>query len=131
MLHGSCHSGAIQFEVSAPAAFSTVCHCNDCRRQSGAPFLAWAMVPVGAVSVQGEPRVYGSSASGKRSFCPVCGTGLFFTNAPLAEMGMMQVRIAALDDPNAIEPKAQVQTAERISWMTTLDDLPSFDRFPG
>src|ERR1700675_985445 len=111
MLHGRCHCGEIQFEVPDQAAFSTICHCHDCKRQSGAPMLAWAMVPKDAVSIQGEPKVYSSSASGKRSFCPTCGTGLFFTNAPLDQMGMMQVRIAALDDPNAIKPKVQVQIA--------------------
>ncbi|WMT71186.1 GFA family protein [Bradyrhizobium sp. Ash2021] len=82
--------------------------------------LAWPMVPKAAVSIQGEPKVYSSSASRKRSFCPTCGTGLFFTNAPLDQMGMMQVRIAALDDPNAIKPKVQVQIAERVGWMASL-----------
>ena len=92
--------------------------------------LAWAMVPKAAVSIQGEPKVYSSSASGKRTFCPTCGTGLFFTNAPLDQMGMMQVRIAALDDPNAIKPKVQVQIAERVGWMASLHGIPVFDRFP-
>jgi hypothetical protein len=91
--------------------------------------LAWAMVPKAAVSIQGEPKVYSSSASGKRSFCPTCGTGLLFTNAPLDQMGMMQVRIAALDDPNAIKPTVQVQIAERVGWMASLHEIPVFDRF--
>jgi hypothetical protein len=130
MLHGRCHCGAIAFEMPDAAAFATVCHCTDCRRQSGAPVLAWAMVPAAAVTVRGEPRVYRSSESGRRSFCPDCGTGLFFANAALAGMGMMQVRIAALDDPGAIAPQMQVQVAERIGWMVTLDALPAVDRFP-
>lgn len=57
-------------------------------------------------------------------------TGLFFTNAILEQMGMMQVRIAALDDPNAIAPKIQVQTAEEIGWMKSAHSLPAFERFP-
>ena len=92
---------------------------------------AWAMVPTDSVTIQGGPKVYASSESGRRSFCPTCGSGLFFSNEPLNQMGMMQVRIAALDDPAAIKPKAQVQTAERIGWMASLHDIPAFDRFPG
>lgn len=44
---------------------------------------------------------------------------------------MVQVRIAALEDPNVIAPKVQVQVqvAERIGWMASLDQLPTFDRF--
>lgn len=130
MLRGQCHCGSIQFQMPDQAVASSLCHCGDCRKQSGAPMLAWAMVPKAAVSVTGEPKVYKSSQSGRRSFCGSCGTGLFFTNAPLEQMGMMQVRIAVLDDPDAIAPKMQVQTAERVTWMASADDLPAFERFP-
>jgi hypothetical protein len=89
------------------------------------------MFPTAAVAVQGEPKVYESSETGRRSFCGECGTGLFFTNAPLDQMGMMQVRIAALEDPDAIAPKMQVQTAEQPEWMASAHALPAFERFPG
>lgn len=131
MLTGRCHCGAIAFQTPDEAVHSTLCYCGDCRRQSGAPVLAWAMFPRAAVAIQGEPAVYQSSASGRRFFCGACGAGLFFTNAPLEQMGMMQVRIAALDDPDAIAPKMQVQTAERPDWMATAHALPAFERFPG
>ena len=88
------------------------------------------MVPKVAISVQGEPSVYQSSEGGRRSFCGACGTGLFFTNAALELMGMVQVRIAALDNPDAIAPKMQVQTAERIGWTVAVHELPAFERFP-
>lgn len=92
--------------------------------------LAWAMLPRDAVSISGAPTVYHSSASGRRSFCGTCGTGLFFTNGLLEQMGMVQVRISALDDANAIAPKMQVQTAERLRWVAAVPELPGFERFP-
>ena len=131
MLRGQCHCGVITFEVSEVPAVRTICNCRDCRRQSGAPIVAWAMMPVGALHVRGEPKVYSSSDSGRRSFCANCGTGLFFTNAVLNQMGFVQVRVAALDEPDAIEPQMQVQTAERIAWMQSAHMLPAFERFPG
>ena len=45
-------------------------------------------------------------------------------------MGMVQVRIAALEEPESIAPEIQVQIAERIDWMTSVDQLPVFQRFP-
>lgn len=131
MLHGRCHCAAIQFDMPDDAVHSAICHCTDCRRQSGAPVSAWAMIPANSVSVTGEPTVYASSATGRRSFGGACGTGLFFTNAALDRMGMLQVRIAALDEPNRIKPRIQVQTAEQIEWVATLPELPAFERFPG
>lgn len=131
MLHGGCCCGAVLFTTPDQAAHSTLCFCEDCRRQSGAPVLAWAMFPSAEVSVDGEACVYPSSESGRRSFCGKCGMGLFFTNAALDRMGMVQVRIAALDDPDGIAPRMQAPTAERVSWMRTAHALPAFERFPG
>lgn len=130
--YGRCHCGEIRFEISGDAVHSSMCHCRDCRGQSGAPVAAWAMVPTANLMVEGVPREYASSETGRRSFCGSCGTGLFFSNAPLRQMEMVQVRIAALEDPNAIAPKmqVQVQVAERIGWMTAVDQLPVFNRFP-
>ena len=88
------------------------------------------MFPRAEVAVTGEPRIYASSASGRRAFCGDCGTGLFFTNAALDQLGMMQVRIVALDNPAATPPQFQVQTAERVAWVERLHELPAFDRFP-
>ncbi len=130
MLHGCCHCNAIQFKMPNQAAASSLCYCDDCRKQSGAPVLAWAMVPETPVSIIGEPKIYSSSEGGRRSFCGSCGTGLFFTNALLKQMGMMQVRIATLDEPDAITRQIQVQTAERVKWMTSAHELPSCERFP-
>jgi hypothetical protein len=130
MIHGQCHCGAIQFEMPEQAVFSTLCHCVDCRRQSGAPVSAWAMISATSLTVQGTPKIYASSANGRRSFCEVCGTGLFFTNMPLEQMGMVQVRIAALDNPDAIPPRMQVQTADQIAWMKSLHTLAAVERFP-
>ena len=130
MIQGRCHCGAIQFEMPDQAAHSTICYCNDCRRHSGTPLSAWAMVPAASVIVRGEPKLYASSESGRRSFCGACGTGLFLTNAALAQMGMMQVRVATLDDPDAIPPTMQVQTAEEIGWMKSAHSLPAVERFP-
>jgi hypothetical protein len=92
--------------------------------------LAWAMFPAASLAIEGEPVTYASSESGRRSFCGSCGTGLFFVNAALDQMGMVQVRIASLEEPEAVAPKMQVQVAERIDWMTSVDRLPAFERFP-
>jgi hypothetical protein len=130
MLHGQCHCGAVQFDMPDQAVFSTLCNCQDCRSQSGSPVVAWAMVPIDQVAVEGAAKVYNSSETGRRSFCGECGTNLFFTSGPLEKMGMMQVRIAVLDNPEAIAPVMQVQTAEQIKWMASAHELPFCQRFP-
>ncbi|MHA6723363.1 GFA family protein [Sphingomonas sp. RS2018] len=128
MLSGQCHCGAIRYEMPADVRHA-LCHCADCRRAAGAPAVAWALAPADAVTITGEPRVYASSEHGRRHFCATCGSGLFYTNEAIFP-GMIDVQTATLDDPDAIPLEAHIQVAERIGWMATAHELPTFDRYP-
>ena len=130
MPSGGCHCGAVRYEMTAEVAHHALCHCTDCRKASGAPATAWAMAAADQVTITGEPVTYASSEHGRRLFCGACGTSLFYTN-DVVFPGMIDVQSATLDDPDAIPLQAQIQTAERIGWMTHLGDLPAFERYPG
>ena len=130
MPSGGCHCGAVRYEMTTEVAHHALCHCTDCRKASGAPATAWAMAAADQVTITGEPVTYASSEHGRRLFCGACGTSLFYTN-DVVFPGMIDVQSATLDDPDAIPLQAQIQTAERIGWMTHLGDLPAFERYPG
>lgn len=92
--------------------------------------VAWAIVREDQLRMlKGEPVAYASSEHARRSFCPSCGTGLFYTNPEFFE-GRVDIQVAAMDDPDVYPPAAQVQIAERIGWMATAHELPAHDRFP-
>ena len=82
------------------------------------------------MTITGELKSYRSSEHGVRQFCPECGTGLFYLNEQIFP-GQVDVQSATLDNPDAIAMQAQIQTADRIGWMEKVDDLPSFERYPG
>lgn len=131
ILAGGCFCGSIRYELSGAPDVVAVCHCADCRRSAGAPMVAWAMVPEDRLTItKGTPRTINSSAAAMRSFCPDCGTGLFYRNQTLLP-GIVDVQAATLDDPEALPPTIQVQTAERLGWTQRLHELPAFERFPG
>ena len=130
MLKGRCHCGSVTYEMPAQTIHLALCHCTDCRRASGAPMVTWAMVPTDQVKIEGATRVYASSEDGRRHFCEACGTGLFYTNEAVFP-GLIDVQTATLDDPGALQPTAHIQVAERISWMATAHELPTFERYPG
>jgi hypothetical protein len=79
--------------------------------------------------MKGTPKVYASSDSGRRHFCPDCGTGLFYVNEQMLP-GIIDIQSATYDDPNAVPPQAQIQVADRIGWMKSAHELPEFERFP-
>jgi hypothetical protein len=127
---GGCHCGAIRYEVQGEMLTHALCHCSDCRRHAGAPMVAWTMYPEAALKLtKGKPKVYKSSASGRRQFCGNCGTGLFYSNAQVLP-GLIDIQSATYDDPDSVPARIHVQTAERIRWMEHAHELPSFERYP-
>ncbi|HZU50336.1 MAG TPA: GFA family protein [Sphingomicrobium sp.] len=130
MPKGQCHCGAVQYEMPTETSHTSLCHCSDCRRHSGAPLVAWALVSRDKLRISGETREYASSENGRRHFCPECGTSLFYTNEAIFP-DKVDVQFSTLDDPNAFVPTTQIQTAERIHWMEQLNDIPEFERYPG
>lgn len=129
-MNGSCHCGAIKYELDGEPLTHALCHCKDCRRCAGAPMVGWAMFPTNAVKVvQGTAKIYKSSEHGRRYFCADCGTGLFYTNDVILP-GITDVQSATFDSPDALPARVQIQVADRISWMATAHELPSFDRYP-
>ena len=130
VIEGGCHCGAVRYRIEGDAVTHALCHCTDCRRSAGAPVVSWTMYPSAAVRVtRGSPKTYASSEQGRRQFCADCGTGLFYNNAQQLP-GLTDVQSATYDNPELVAPQAQIQVAERISWMATAHELPAFDRFP-
>jgi len=130
MLTGRCHCGQVKYQMPEEAIHQAICHCEDCRRNSGAPMVGWALVQSSDLAIEGELKTYESSADGRRQFCPNCGTGLFYLNAVIFP-NQTDVQIATLDNPDAIVPTAEIQTAERIGWVSQLNRMAQFERYPG
>ena len=127
---GQCLCGAIRYQLSGNPQLVALCHCRDCQRSAGAPVVAWAMFPETALTLtQGQPKTINSSGTAMRSFCSDCGSGLFYRNAEILP-GIVDVQTATLDDPDALPPEMQIQTAERLGWMQNAHELPEFKRFP-
>ena len=127
---GGCHCGAVRYEVEGEAITHALCHCTDCRRHAGAPMVAWTMYPDEALRViKGAVRVYVSSEHGRREFCADCGTGLFYRNAEVLP-GIVDIRSATYDNPDAVPAQAHIQIADRIGWMAQAHTLPAFEHYP-
>ena len=128
---GGCHCGAVRYTVSGDPQHVAICHCSDCRKAAGAPIVSWAAFSSTDFTVtKGAVKTRNSSGDAFRSFCPDCGTGLWFINETVLP-GLVDVQTATLDDPGALVPQAQIQVADRIEWMKQLAELPEFERFPG
>jgi hypothetical protein len=131
MVTGGCRCGAVRYEaeVTQPDRHG-LCHCEDCRRSNGAPAVAWLAVPEETFRItRGEPTLWQGTGGALRFFCGTCGTGLYYLNREVIP-GIADIQTGTLDDPNAFAPAAQIQVAERLTWVKQMGDLPEFDRYP-
>lgn len=127
---GGCQCGAIRYQLDDEPNDVVLCHCEGCRKSSGAPVMAWAGYAESRLSLtKGSPREINSSGKSFRSFCAACGTGLFYRNQEFLP-GVVEVSLGSLDDPEALAPTLHIQGAERLGWMKRAHELPVIERFP-
>ena len=73
---GGCQCGAIRYAVTGPMRQLFVCHCDECKKQSGSAFAVSALFDRAGFRVtQGEPRLWTRKAdSGREVRCLLCPT---------------------------------------------------------
>jgi hypothetical protein len=130
---GGCLCGKIRYECEGEPAFSLLCHCRDCQRQSGSAFIAAARMPATGFKItQGEPRRYISkSDSGNditRVFCGDCGAPLYIQVSTRPDL--IGLRVTTLDDPSWFRPDANIFTKSAQPWDHLDPAVPSYETYP-
>ena len=110
---GRCPCGALRVTALGPPLRVGLCHCDDCRRQHGAPFYAAAIYPAAAVQVSGD-----SAAWRGRHFCPRCGGPVFARSGAEVEL-----HLGALDDAAGLVPEYECWTIRRAAWLPPFPGL--------
>lgn len=126
---GSCLCGSVRFRVTLPTSFCGHCHCSICRRSHGAAFVTWFGVPRSRFEwLAGRDALtrYPSSAHAVRSFCSRCGSSLFSESSRHPDQ--IEIVLASMQGPIDRTPEAHVYFDDRVSWVSTRDELP---RVPG
>ncbi|GAA3096132.1 GFA family protein [Rhizobium viscosum] len=115
---GGCACGAVRYEVEGEPYQSGLCHCTKCRKLTGSIFSATANWRRSKFKMDGEISTFD-----KRSFCPICGSRLFFIFDDAVE-----VFLGTLDPaPNDIRPMVEVWTVRREPWLPAVPDVRLYD----
>ncbi|MGH8172516.1 MAG: GFA family protein [Rhodanobacteraceae bacterium] len=124
---GGCLCGATRYRTSADPRALTLCHCNSCRRASGAPSVAWAVFSAETFEfTKDEPARFRSSPNVERTFCARCGTPLTYQSD--SRRDAIDVTTATLDEPDRFAPTFEIWVGEKIAWETLDDKLPHYPR---
>ena len=124
---GGCLCSAVRYELSAHPAFTAICHCRHCQRQSGSAFSIVAGYPSTAYVQTGETRVFlDQGASGRpveRHFCGQCGSAILSRIEPLPDLVL--IKAGTLDDVTGLDPAIEVFCESRMGF---LPELPSTEK---
>ena len=124
---GGCLCGAIRYRITAAPLVTSFCHCRSCRLATGAPAVAWVILPRdGLVFDRGEPVAFASSPSKRRTFCGRCGTSLTYERDDRPDS--IDIHTATLDEPDAFPPVREIWLEEKIAWMATNDRFTPYPR---
>jgi len=113
---GGCLCGAVRFLATGAPKGVFWCHCQSCRRHSGAPVAVFVGFEREAYTVtKGEIAKFKSSPGTTRGFCRTCGSTLTCEVAQLPTE--THFHVGAFDDPAQFEPSRHFFRNEQLPWL--------------
>jgi len=114
---GGCLCGAVRFTATGEPKGVYWCHCQSCRRHTGAPVSVFvAFEPRAYTVTRGEITKFDSSpGKTRRGFCGKCGSTL--TCESLPEVTLTHFHIGAFDQAARLQPTKHYFVEERLPWL--------------
>ncbi|MEK1900671.1 MAG: GFA family protein [Rhizobium sp.] len=115
---GSCNCAKVRYQVEGEPKRVGLCHCTDCRQESGAAFTYYAIWPTSAFKTTGETAVH----QGRR-FCPACGSRVFAYDEDESE-----IKLGTLQDaPTGLKPTYELWIKRREPWLQPVEGAAQFE----
>ncbi|UMR28858.1 GFA family protein [Massilia sp. MB5] len=117
-LRGSCLCGGIRYRMQKPVRYACHCYCTMCRKQHGAAAGSYAVLPsANVVFERGAELVteYASSEQGRRGFCSVCGSTLFWRSTQTPQT--IAITLGTLDQVYDGPVEQELHTDTKPAWL--------------
>ena len=129
---GSCHCGDISYTFSGEPLRQVNCHCKNCQKTSGGPYLANIFVSEDNLLIKGSPKVYQHLAdSGNqmtKKFCGNCGAQMFSLGS--GRPGIVSIRGGTIDNLEMIQPTINIFVSSKIPSTPLNESLSTFEKMP-
>ena len=129
---GGCACGAVRYVCTSEPQLTFNCHCRDCQRISGGPFITAMLVPEENLTIDGNTHGHtrngDSGSSLTRYFCVDCGTALFAKVE--AFPGVLGIKVMSMDDPSWIKPTMDFFTKSAQPWVSFSKDTEKHESMP-
>ncbi|NNL64322.1 MAG: GFA family protein [Woeseiaceae bacterium] len=132
-LSGSCLCGSVQYEIAGQDTRFYHCHCERCRKASGAGHASniILMQAASVTWIAGEDLLRRYKVPEARRFatvfCRECGSPMPRVSA---ERGVVVIPAGSLDVDPGIRPEARIFDGSRAAWSCRDEIIPRFERYP-
>jgi len=123
MITGSCLCGDIRFETDAEPLGPSMCHCGQCRKQSGGIWSS-AYVRDADLSITGPVSWFEASPQAKRGFCARCGSYLFWK---AHDEDTTSFALGAVTAPTGLKIEKHIFVRDKGDFYEIADGVPQED----
>ncbi|MEI2296815.1 GFA family protein [Ensifer sp. MJa1] len=117
VLSGKCLCGQVRLSVRGAPLRVGICHCTDCRQESGSAFTFYGIWPADQFEYSGETAQFQG-----RCFCPHCGSRVFSADEEEAE-----IKLGILPDaPTAFKPGYELWVKRREPWLRPVEGAEQY-----
>jgi len=127
---GGCLCGAVRYRLDEVPGDCAFCHCQSCRKSSGAAFVPWGTVDLESFHSTHEKLTIAKTSEGvERGFCGNCGSTITYRN--VGRPGEIDIALVSLDDETLARPRMHIWTEDKLPWVTISDGLPQYPTVEG
>jgi hypothetical protein len=122
---GRCYCGQLRYTASGEIRSLCYCHCESCRRATGALFVAWGTVDRNNFAVtRGVSSFVRLHADVERGFCGACGSQITYSHT--ARAAEIDFTLGTLDAPEELRPTRHIWVQDKLPWVQIDDGLPQY-----
>jgi hypothetical protein len=118
--HAGCLCGQLRITAAGEPLRRSLCHCLDCRKSHGAPFVAFAIFARNAVAVTGATRAHVTPNGYARHSCAQCGSPVFAVEAHGNEIELYS---GSFDETSLFAPSYELWTVRKEDWLGPMPTL--------
>lgn len=116
---GGCQCGAVRYRIAGEPEWLTICHCSECKHQSGSAFGMSLRLRADDVTTTGPTKTWTRIADSGNPvvchFCEICGTRVFHVPAM---PGFVHIKPGTLDDFTRFAPQYESFIEHKADWLT-------------
>lgn len=122
MIKGHCLCGGISYEYDGEITELAICHCNQCKRAQGTPFVTNAPILLDGFTVtKGSELIsqFKASENKRRTFCSACGSPLYSQRLDTPET--IRLRVGTISEGVIPKPSYHIHYASKSEWFSQAD----------